>query len=379
MIRYRSRMSFDPNHPSWWLITLAAASGILAVLGAIRALFTDRANGRARCPACRYDLSGNTAARCAECGYQWTHTDELFTTHRHPWIAAAWLTLALPGLFLISLQFRDPLRRAWYALPPKWIKDFSISSGDVEVIAYRARDPMEPSAKIDVRYQGDSFFEWEDGRVDVGIYDASNKFSRMFTDVNRDGIDELFVYGYSGGAHCCWTYAIIELADAPRLVASFGATSGVGAVSTSGDEVLLNIPDTSFDYWRTSFVDSPRIPVLYRLKSGHLEIAIESMLTDRPSPEDSQWIRVTNEFRNANAPDPRMWEMMLELAYGGHEDLCWRLLEESWPVKAEGKDDFIREFKDILRADPSWRNFSAALKAHREHRSIPAAVMPSPM
>ncbi|MFN9993642.1 MAG: hypothetical protein ACK54H_09865 [Phycisphaerales bacterium] len=372
-------MFFDPNRPTWWIILIAAALGILAILGAIRAMFTDRANGRARCPHCRYDLSGNTGDRCTECGFRWKNQAELYATHRHPWIAAAWLLLAVPGLFLITLQFREPLRRVWYALPPRWLTQFTMSSGDVRVVALRQRDPLAYTSKIEVRYKNQVFFEWEDGRVDVGFDHASNRYKRVFTDLNRDGIEELFVYGYSGGAHCCWTYAIIEITDPPRIVAHFSATSGIAAVEREGDEALFNIPDTAFDYWRASFVDSPRIPVMYRLINGHLEIAIDAMLTPRPSPDDAQWLKSATEFRTAKAPDPRMWEMMLLLAYGGHEDLCWRFLDDSWPAGVDGKEDFIREFNDILKTDSSWRNFSAALKAHREHTTQPPAIMPLPM
>src|ERR1700739_3326002 len=37
-------------------------------------------------------------------------------------------------------------------------------------------------------------------------------------DVNRDGVPDLVVEGFSGGAHCCSTYTIFSLSAKPKLV-----------------------------------------------------------------------------------------------------------------------------------------------------------------
>src|SRR5262249_55005341 len=35
-------------------------------------------------------------------------------------------------------------------------------------------------------------------------------------DVNGDGVSDLIVEAYSGGAHCCWTYYVVQLGPNPR-------------------------------------------------------------------------------------------------------------------------------------------------------------------
>ena len=59
-------------------------------------------------------------------------------------------------------------------------------------------------------------------------------------DINGDGEPDLVFVGYSGGAHCCWTYWIVSLGGRPGLIKK---TAG-GAPSKAH---LINPHPTSFE------------------------------------------------------------------------------------------------------------------------------------
>src|SRR5690349_18641203 len=49
-------------------------------------------------------------------------------------------------------------------------------------------------------------------------------------DVNGDGTPDIVLEGYSGGAHCCWTYYIVSLGSKPGLLLKFENDRGAGFV-----------------------------------------------------------------------------------------------------------------------------------------------------
>src|SRR5215471_2359442 len=52
---------------------------------------------------------------------------------------------------------------------------------------------------------------------------ADHGFTIVLTgkDVNGDGIPDVVLEGYSGGAHCCWTYYVVSLGEKPGLIKKF--------------------------------------------------------------------------------------------------------------------------------------------------------------
>ncbi|HEX9456715.1 MAG TPA: hypothetical protein VF935_03720 [Candidatus Acidoferrum sp.] len=59
-----------------------------------------------------------------------------------------------------------------------------------------------------------------DARGDVifSEHDWSFAIELAGVDVNGDGIPDIVLEAYSGGAHCCWTYYIISLGSKPGLI-----------------------------------------------------------------------------------------------------------------------------------------------------------------
>src|SRR6266487_5033621 len=59
------------------------------------------------------------------------------------------------------------------------------------------------------------------GRQILSEVDSSFKILLDDRDVNGDGIPDVVLEAYSGGAHCCWTYYIISLGSKPGLIKKF--------------------------------------------------------------------------------------------------------------------------------------------------------------
>lgn len=47
-------------------------------------------------------------------------------------------------------------------------------------------------------------------------------------------------------------------------------------------------------------------------------------------------------------PPPRLWDVMLELIYTGHEDRVNQFLDQAWPSHAGGKEEFLQDFWETL-------------------------------
>src|SRR5713101_828578 len=56
------------------------------------------------------------------------------------------------------------------------------------------------------------------GDVIFSEHDWSFAIELAGVDVNGDGIPDVVLEAYSGGAHCCWTYYIISLGSKPGML-----------------------------------------------------------------------------------------------------------------------------------------------------------------
>jgi hypothetical protein len=69
-------------------------------------------------------------------------------------------------------------------------------------------------------------------------------------DVNGDGVPDVIISGYSGGAHCCWTYYVIALGEQPGLITKFeNERDAVFLKDQETGGFYISTLDGAFDYF----------------------------------------------------------------------------------------------------------------------------------
>ncbi|MGA2605529.1 MAG: hypothetical protein ABSG14_15025 [Verrucomicrobiia bacterium] len=215
------------------------------------------------------------------------------------------------------------------------------------------------------RVEGNRFELAGDCESDDG---TTNAYFEPGVNVTGNGIPNLIVTDYSGGMHCCLTYYIFELGDEFRLVDTIPAEHGtIDFKDVDGGGIpVIKMSDWSYAYVFGCFASSPAPDVILRYTKGHYEIAPELMQT--PTPDAAKLQQMVDEIKS-NYPDmiesggltdeqaaeAGLWQKMLDLIYGGHEDEARRLYDMAWPAEAEGKDEALSNFVEAVTNSTYWQ------------------------
>jgi hypothetical protein len=191
----------------------------------------------------------------------------------------------------------------------------------------------------------------------AGAYQRKDPLAPLGRDITGNGIPNMVIKEYTGGAHCCSFTYIFELSDVFRLVAVIPTTHSDGNFAHLDDddipEFVFN--DWHFAYWATSFAGSPSPEMILRYQDGTYRPAID--LLRQPAPEwaelEEQAQRMRKSFWESGGL-PELLETMLDLIYSGHADLAWKFLDAAWPSEFAGKDEFLIAFLHKLSANIYW-------------------------
>ncbi|MDX2132878.1 MAG: hypothetical protein SFY69_12580 [Planctomycetota bacterium] len=332
---------------------LVIVVGALLVLAGVALLVVGlvgrRRAGRA-CRACGYDLGAGVGLTCPECGRVHAGERELVPRRRVRW---KWVVLGL--LLLVAgagatMGWRH-VRRAFYAVMPEWRVRASHTIGACTITRYRPFDPEGWGERLVVRHADAIVADIQDHRVGFGN-DAPPALAR---DVTNDGVPDLVVEGYSGGAHCCWTYIVIQLGDAPRELASIDAPDpGRFELDEQHGLVVFRGTDPIWNYWNASYAASARPDVVLLWRDGAFRLAPHLMRTPEPG-EDA--VRASIDLareESASSGQPAFLETVRWL-YEGHPRVAWRVYDEGSPgISAESTAAFRSEIERTLRQSRYW-------------------------
>ena len=187
------------------------------------------------------------------------------------------------------------------------------------------------------------------------------------SDKTGDGVPDVAVQYYSGGAHCCFTLLFFELGETvkklPALSTGNASVQVVGRNPKGG--LLFETYDDNFAYWLASFADSPMPKVVLEFQKGALRPNFNLMRKPAPSLTKLRETALANRAKISLSPykgvdDPSsgfdviFWDVMLDLIYTGHEEAAWQYLDLVWPAKKQGKAIFLSDFKDQLSKSQFW-------------------------
>ncbi len=401
---------------AFWLYIPLGAIALLGLFLLYLALFRDRSKSRRRCPKCWYDMSGASPTppvRCPECGHVSPTERDLARTRRRWPLAILAYILMVP--LLAFFAFRDGTR-AYYALAPKWKLVEEIRVNDTRARRYIIRNPNDRGGRALITSQGNTILDVQDYDVQFGqelpfFSNSPPPHPRLGAgeDLNGNGIPDVVIFAYSGGAHCCYTVHIVELSDPPLIAATIDARNGMGIQREIGGDrdgqALFNISDQSFDYWNAPHASSPAPLVFYRLHNHHLEIALDMMLrpADRITSaaaigaraEKAATLRAALAKPDAKL-DVQLWSTMLTLVYQGYEPDALTFLDNAWPDNAPpddpksiklsdefpplrsaypSKESFKNAFFEVLAKSPQYQDLKAAQAAAAAGQPIPPATI----
>ncbi len=165
-------------------------------------------------------------------------------------------------------------------------------------------------------------------------------------DVNGDGLPDIVLEGYSGGAHCCWTYYIFSLGPNPKLLGKFKNEQGAEFVVNNGTgRMEIHALDGAFDYFEFPHAFSPFPDVYLRIEGqrfldvsrDHLkdyDQKIAKLKAKIPVKDLAVFLQVENreEIIGWENVSKNVLEIVLAYLYSGRPTQAHVTLKKMWPA-----------------------------------------------
>jgi hypothetical protein len=178
-------------------------------------------------------------------------------------------------------------------------------------------------------------------------------------DITGDGIPDVMVSYFTGGAHCCFQYLFINLGDRVEIVTTID-TENAGMMASGKNPkggLRFETNDNAFAYWNTSFAGSPMPSVTLEFDKGVLRTNFDAMKKPPPTATALKAKAHDARLKMNNKPytgvdtgefEDAFWGEMLDLIYAGNETQAWQYFDLVWPAEKPGKDVFLKDFKSQL-------------------------------
>jgi hypothetical protein len=201
--------------------------------------------------------------------------------------------------------------------------------------------------------------------VGDSIKNADDLKNKAIKDINNDGIPELVIKGYSGGAHCCSHLYIVELNNPISILLDLETGDwGTQFEDLNNDGVYeISTKEDVFTYWHTSFAASPAPDVVLSFRDGKYKADPKYMRKSAPTDAEIKTQAGSVEsWSSAQGPEVA-WEYAIKLIYSGniasarkYVDLCWQNNAEF-----ESKNKFWEDLFDTIKNSPYYDDLSPYL------------------
>jgi hypothetical protein len=200
--------------------------------------------------------------------------------------------------------------------------------------------------------------------------DADAALIKMGMDITGDGQPDLVISEWLGAANCCLIFHIFEIGPTFKKLGTIDAAFGDSGPhflhpdkDSKSTGLAIQIHDWIFANWNTDFADSPAPKIILRFSDNAYRVAPDLMRTAALSASDlaTRAAAVKSYAPSAKGGEwprakvsPDLWGTMLDLIYSGHADDAWKFLDDAWPPKVQGKDNFARDFRAQLAKSRYW-------------------------
>lgn len=200
--------------------------------------------------------------------------------------------------------------------------------------------------------------------------DAAYFLKWAIKDITNNGIPELGLIGYSGGAHCCDTNYIIELSNPIKILWERYTGDGSAIIEDLNKDGIMEfvVQDDVLDYWNTSHATSPFPNVVFSYQNGTYKVGTAFMRESPPTQKEVEstatgWTKAGWEEGEENCAGLNRktisgrgwcayvpWEYATDLVYSGNTKAARDYIDLAWKENSlfESKEVFIREFVQQL-------------------------------
>ena len=245
-------------------------------------------------------------------------------------------------------------------------------------------------------------------RFHTSQWNGDQSWDTFGPDITGDGVANIVIQHWSGGAHCCHSATVFELGPTLKVLGRFdGEDSTPHFKDLDGDGVFeVWMRDSSFAYWNECYAGSPLPQLAYQYHERHYSLAPD-LLRDQvddervrelmgsasrlrgeiikgskeagvPQDPPGAWhgmeeaaLRFVNgTYRNERRTKAyfeyeswywlpsELWGTMLELIYGGRSEAAKDFYMQAWPAGLAGCEDFLSDLRKQLALSPHWNELS---------------------
>jgi len=175
------------------------------------------------------------------------------------------------------------------------------------------------------------------------------------TDMTGEGIPDLLVTEWSGGAHCCYSFHVFRLGGEFKKIqtipvfdadeSAFVQRPGIPGL------VLVSADYSAFAYFPKGFAGSPAGRVFLSFQEGRFRLDAALMKAD--GPDKSKTEKCAALFKKSRAwkggQPMGMWYYATDLIYTGNEGAALKFLEASWGGSTVDRDKYLKEYQRRLQ------------------------------
>jgi hypothetical protein len=262
----------------------------------------------------------------------------------------------------------------WLAL----VSSGSVAAG-MEVLQRRVFGRYEARVERDEESGGQRILVTMDGKVvhredELGShfwignhFDESLKGRDPYSgkDLTGNGIPDIVLTSWSGGAHCCNSLTILEMTEsgARKVITVDGGSYGFIFKDLDSDgRQEIEFWDWPIDYLFNSFAHSAQGRVVLKSVGDGYRVAKSLMYRKRADEPTLAAAKVTIQkvFSTKQPGVPyELLKLMMDLSYSGYRELALKMADDTWPRDLSGLAKFKLDFNRALAASPYWTEFYA--------------------
>lgn len=181
---------------------------------------------------------------------------------------------------------------------------------------------------------------------------------------------ELVITNWTGGMHCCFSLLVFEVGSEFKKIAEIeGGNYYPFFEDVDGDGIQeVKVGDDFLAYVFSSFAFSAIAEVTLKYSSGRFEVSAAHMVKSPPDWDSlvkkiPRWQKEIRERENPDFPPQEFIQAITNLIFSGNKEIAMELVQRTWPVDIQGKDEFLASYEEALHSSQYYGAFEKQLNS----------------